>query len=482
MERVCIYIENEQRGFLISLGIVLRTKYGIKITFIIKDENLRKIINQDKNSDFTIKNYNEIKLKDFDKIDIINESKRIESKYNININMLISENRAIGQGYLFNTLKTPFNKKSKIPLHKKYLNIITDIIKNENIINNFDLIIQFYPSKLKTIVAKKNNIKILSIAPTRHGDYHLWSDDDYLNNIFLKKSILKNLSNYNNKIDANISFHPWVYSANRLDYFSNIKLKKILINIFKILIFDLKRFIRNNYDKNSYKLFGWVMPEIRRYTNFKYVKSISLPMNQIKKKKFIYFPLHLEPEIALLWLSPEFNNSMEAITWLSKNVPADVSIIVKEQGQSFSVRSKSFYSQLDKIGNVYFADPLIQSLDLIEECNAVATFTGTAGFEAVYKKKPVISFGMHQIINYLPTVFYSSSFFDTAKAIHCIFNTNDLTKSQFSKSLYALNSAQVENSFELLDYKNSYKSDKINIEMAEIALKNLFIYLDKHKT
>ena len=63
-------------------------------------------------------------------------------------------------------------------------------------------------------------------------------------------------------------------------------------------------------------------------------------------------PLHLEPEIALLALSPEFNNSMEMIAWISKSLPADALVVVKEQPFSFGVRSRRYYHQLMQIGNV----------------------------------------------------------------------------------------------------------------------------------
>ena len=52
-------------------------------------------------------------------------------------------------------------------------------------------------------------------------------------------------------------------------------------------------------------------------------------MSDKKIGKYIYFPLHLEPEIALLGASPEFNNSMELATWLAKSLPVDFNLVIK---------------------------------------------------------------------------------------------------------------------------------------------------------
>ena len=38
----------------------------------------------------------------------------------------------------------------------------------------------------------------------------------------------------------------------------------------------------------------------------------------------------MEPEVSLLQVSPEFNNSYEVICWVSKSLPADTMLVVKE--------------------------------------------------------------------------------------------------------------------------------------------------------
>ena len=77
---------------------------------------------------------------------------------------------------------------------------------------------------------------------------------------------------------------------------------------------------------------------------------------------------------------------------------------------------------MSKMANVYFADPELSSEVWLQKSSMVATITGTIGYEAVYSKIPVISFGKHQLINYLPTVEYVTNFSETKASIEKLSN------------------------------------------------------------
>ena len=233
-----------------------------------------------------------------------------------------------------------------------------------------------------------------------------WSD----NNFITGSAYIKRLKKYCKKCTH----------ENILDYkidkggdIFNKKSKHTYASAFKasfgILINDSKNFIRGVNKKNSYHYLGWIPSRFRSVLNYKYVKKKSVKPEDIKKYKILFFTLHLEPEVALQYFSPEFSNSMEAIIWISKSLPLNYIIVVKEQVASYGVRSRWYYSQLTKIPNVVIAHPESHSWDWINLSSIVATITGTVGQEAVHFRKPVLSFGKHQIINYLPTVYYVSN-------------------------------------------------------------------------
>ena len=153
--------------------------------------------------------------------------------------------------------------------------------------------------------------------------------------------------------------------------------------------------------------------------------------------------------MALQNFSPEFNNQLEMIYWISKSLPSNYFIAVKEHPEMYGLRTIKYINNLIKIPNVVLVKPEISSLKLINKCKAVATITGTAAFEAVYLKKPVLSFGKHQVINSLSSVFYCSNFIQTEKNIKKILNgiDNKILKINSNKLLSSI----YQNSFELID-------------------------------
>jgi len=181
----------------------------------------------------------------------------------------------------------------------------------------------------------------------------------------------------------------------------------------------------------------------------------------------------MEPEVALQYFSPEFSNSMEAITWISKSLPAGYLLVVKEQVNSYGVRSKWYYKQLLKMPNVMLSNPNVHSWDWIKYSDIVATITGSVGQEAIHFEKPVLSFGKHQIINYLPTVRYVSNYNEVNMAVND-FIGNVYSQSDFVRAKNTFANSQFESSVDMPRYKYTLKSENLEQDMAKDALSNLF--------
>ena len=78
-------------------------------------------------------------------------------------------------------------------------------------------------------------------------------------------------------------------------------------------------------------------------------------------------------------------------------------LAVKDTYAAVGVRPDNFYDQIRAFKNVVLLDTMILG-HVIRQAELVATITGTAGFEAAVMGKPVISFGHHNIYNFLPHV------------------------------------------------------------------------------
>ncbi len=141
-----------------------------------------------------------------------------------------------------------------------------------------------------------------------------------------------------------------------------------------------------SFKKNVFKI-----DQRRRY---KYLNNIAGVENAAPNERYVYFPLHLQPEMTTDALGHEYCDQLLAVEELLRRVPDDVFIYIKENPkQTAQMREESFYRRMQALPNIRFLDREIDSINLIKNSEAVATITGTAGWEALQMGKPVITFG-----------------------------------------------------------------------------------------
>jgi hypothetical protein len=132
-----------------------------------------------------------------------------------------------------------------------------------------------------------------------------------------------------------------------------------------------------------------------RHTYFTYVKKID-----VKNKKFVYFPLHYQPERTTNPEGGEYYDQFQALAKLRSILDDDVGIYIKEHPSQFwpnrsggCARNKDYYRNLNSIDGICFVDTAYDSFELIDNSLLVATITGTVGVESIARGKPVLVFG-----------------------------------------------------------------------------------------
>ena len=108
---------------------------------------------------------------------------------------------------------------------------------------------------------------------------------------------------------------------------------------------------------------------------------------------FAYYPLHSEPELATLLLSPNWTDQLNLIKQIAQSLPLSFKLYVKEHPSMVGFRTRQYYRELKKIPNVKLIHPNHDSHAIIKDAQLITTQTGTAGWEALMLKKPVITFG-----------------------------------------------------------------------------------------
>ena len=104
---------------------------------------------------------------------------------------------------------------------------------------------------------------------------------------------------------------------------------------------------------------------------------------------YVFFPLHSEPEVALLVNAKPYLNQIEVVRNLASSLPIGTKLLVKDHPLAYSRRSGGYYRKLLAIPNVRLIHPSVKSRPIIRSARAVVVITGSIGLEAVIMGKPV---------------------------------------------------------------------------------------------
>ena len=138
------------------------------------------------------------------------------------------------------------------------------------------------------------------------------------------------------------------------------------------------------------------------FAKFFHVKQLTYFENLIEferaeinlDRKFVYFPLQLQPEMTTSSLGSRYSDQILAIEQLAKIIPTDCLIYVKENPkQTGKMRGPMFFHRLRRISSVRMLPSHANTHALTNHAVFVATVTGTVGWEAIQKGKKVLVFG-----------------------------------------------------------------------------------------
>ncbi|MBI4705032.1 MAG: hypothetical protein HY744_28330 [Deltaproteobacteria bacterium] len=107
--------------------------------------------------------------------------------------------------------------------------------------------------------------------------------------------------------------------------------------------------------------------------------------------RFVFFPLHLQPEATMLVSAPCFNNQLAVVQAISAGLPAGYRLAVKDHPLISGRRPRSFYQAIMSLPNAHLLAPDVSGSQVVERCAAVVTVKGTVGLEALLRGKPVLA-------------------------------------------------------------------------------------------
>lgn len=253
------------------------------------------------------------------------------------------------------------------------------------------------------------------VSKSVYGEYE-WSRFDYayhenayelLNNHF--KAVIDTY------MDENSDITP-AYDSKEANRKADIEARTFRPSFFKRLVFSIIFLGHVVINGKTSKTIRFLERQLNTYDYLntygearKYYNQYKSPFD--KDKKFVYVPLHMQPEQTTMPMAGIYENQLLYVKMLSEAIPEDWELYVKEHRGQYQApwgfpenRDSNYYRELLGIKKVKLIGMDVSTFELEKYCVCVATATGTAGFEAMFRNKQVILFG-GIVYQYAPGVY-----------------------------------------------------------------------------
>ncbi|MDO5978842.1 hypothetical protein [Flavivirga spongiicola] len=146
-----------------------------------------------------------------------------------------------------------------------------------------------------------------------------------------------------------------------------------------------------NGDKNTPSPFHYIKRTVKNKANQSRVKKISIKTLPKTKSFKILYPMQMQPESNIDVYGHPFNNQLEIIKELSKQLQEDDELIIKPNPKPFMEITSGlidFISTNEKVSILNFD---ISMGEIFKDINMVVTVTGTIAIECILINKPLIA-------------------------------------------------------------------------------------------
>jgi len=269
------------------------------------------------------------------------------------------------------------------------------------------------------LIANKKGIPFFNLRPTRIKNYFYAADsiyeppvrfvEKYKNSLNEKSDVYEEARLFIRQFQTQETLYEGVFTeAEKKKRIINVAaiIKKI-VSLVKLVCCEWQfRFGKYRHDNHIKGFIGpvihrviikpWRIISERIFNGSKYVKE-----EDLKGLRYVFYPLHKEPEATLLVYNKYMLNQIEVVRNIAQSIPIGMKLLVKEHPASIGYRKSSFCTALRDIPNVEIVSPKLKVRTLIEYSELVTVLGGTVGFEALLLKKPVVLLGsaLYQMIN-----------------------------------------------------------------------------------
>ena len=407
--------------------------------------------------------------------------KSFEEKYDINLWQLAKNDRIFIDYY--NTFYK-FSDREISGIMEKECRLFEEIL--DEVKPDFFITTQtaFRPHHIFYLLCKKKGIKVLMLNSAnwgKHcyisGNYHKLDNFDEL--FTNRKALPTTFNDIQNRLESKI------LSKKVSKFYQSHKNSKIKLMqaAFQLLVLS-----DNSNEKTHYTYYGRkklkvllseINNSIKRWYRKKYIDQNFL-QEIIDDKPFIFLPLQQEPERSLLLSAPDYKNQIETVEYVSKCLPENFLLFVKEhptQGSGRDWREISQYKALQNNPKVRLIHPSVPADEIIKKSKLVISVSGTIALESAFLNTPSITIADNDY-----TLIPSISRLNSKNELQGLIE-NSLEKKVEPSSLGKYLDILEENSFifDYLEFQVSYfnhfyfSGNLVDVEISESHMKEFLI-------
>ena len=333
----------------------------------------------------------------------LKRAREFESKYDVRFNYLISTDRLYGLGYALGGYRHPRSRQSVAATYLQTLEIYNRLFEEWEVIFEKDkLTMIMEASPLQAVMARHYRALVRSPTPSRHKNLYHWTTDEFGFSDPVRKEFDGGHHSPSSAEVVEAPFQGGLFNKEAEQRFRPIGVaKEVVVQTRNHLMWRITGY----HKAKVYKYWDQIALAFRRRRDFKRVSGGRVSsISDLMGQPYVFYALHVEPELWFQARSPEYTYQLAAIASLSRDLPAGTLLVVKEHLPGVGRRPDLFYDQIAALKNVRLVDVRESGLDLVKGSQAVATICGTVGQEAAVLGKPVVSLGRHNLYNIVPHV------------------------------------------------------------------------------
>ena len=334
--------------------------------------------------------------------EVIARARRFENLIGCTINRLMLPDRHFGRGYCLAGYYHPRSRYSEQTSYIQAVHAFSEALAFwQREFEQKRITLCLNGTREAAHMARAAAIPYRVLVASRFRNYHCWAQNEFYENADFEKRWHEIEDGGDIEMDQPYLGHLASRQVH-MKQFSIVHLvKQVSLTLLRYAYWNLR-----GYSKaKGYYLSNTIRYHVRLWTEYRRLDTLSkAKLTDLSGKRFVYFPLHVEPETALHGLSPEYFYQHALIAAVCRDLPAGVYLAVKEAYGCIGRRPTNFYRQIADMKNVVLLNCWERGIECAQKADAVVTICGTAGLEAAVAGTPVIAFGHHNLYNFLPSV------------------------------------------------------------------------------